>query len=328
MVLQVLDESVADDNFDCANRAEKLAGQLARFSKDKERIQEVAAKAKHVVAAAEAYAEVRESVAALTERPDDPEANLAVGKYKCLAKGDWESGLPMLAKGSDGTLKALAAKDIAGAASSDEQASLGDAWWNVSKDRAGFWYAMALPGLSGLEKDRVAKRVADADKGVNGGTAARKWLVVFRSSDAKLWNTNARRNSDGYAIPLFEVSSDIRYLKMRVRSADYVVVEITKERLNTAYDGGRFGWNGTNRFQWQGYQLGVYNKQWEERGKGHVGVLSPGGVAYRGWGFGIRTYMDDKQGYAWGGKEIAPTVFEMSVTSSPLDAAENRHLLK
>jgi hypothetical protein len=115
---------------------------------------------------------------------------------------------------------------------------------------------------------------------------------------------------------------------MRVRSADYVVVEITKERLNTAYDGGRFGWNGTNRFQWQGYQLGVYNKQWEERGKGHVGVLSPGGVAYRGWGFGIRTYMDDKQGYAWGGKEIAPTVFEISVTSSPLDAAENRHLLK
>lgn len=66
----------------------------------------------------------------------------------------------MLAAGSDEELKSLAEKDVAGAASTKEQVKLGDAWWDVSKERATYWYKQALPGLAGLEKDRVEKRVA------------------------------------------------------------------------------------------------------------------------------------------------------------------------
>ncbi|MBI3877243.1 MAG: hypothetical protein HY300_15015, partial [Verrucomicrobia bacterium] len=40
--------------------------------------------------------------------PDDPGANLAVGQFLCFVKGDWESGLPLLAKSDDNVLKTLA----------------------------------------------------------------------------------------------------------------------------------------------------------------------------------------------------------------------------
>ena len=85
-------------------------------------------------------------MATLKEKPGDTEANLTVGKYECFSKGKWDKGLPMLAKSNDDTLKSLAARDIAGADSSTEQMKLGDAWWNISKERANYWYDMALPG--------------------------------------------------------------------------------------------------------------------------------------------------------------------------------------
>ena len=107
----------------------------------------------------------------LEKTPDDPEANLVVGKYLCFVKGDWDKGLPMLALGKDEALKALAKQELEGAASSTEQAKLGDGWWNLAEKqegtakkqiqaRAGYWYQKALPGLSGLMKDKVEKRLA------------------------------------------------------------------------------------------------------------------------------------------------------------------------
>ena len=108
---------------------------------------------------------------ALEKTPGNPDANLVMGKYYCFAKNDWDKGMPMLALGNDEALKALAVQELQGAASSTEQATLGDGWWNqaenqdertkkVMKARAGVWYAQALPGLSGLAKGKVEKRLA------------------------------------------------------------------------------------------------------------------------------------------------------------------------
>jgi len=65
----------------------------------------------------------------LAKKPDDPEANFTAGKYLCLVKGDWDKGLPLLAKGSDAKLKELAQKELAGPKDAAEQAAVGDGWW-------------------------------------------------------------------------------------------------------------------------------------------------------------------------------------------------------
>ena len=80
----------------------------------------------------------------------------------------------MLALGGDATLKALAQKDMKRPADAAEQVKLGDSWWNLAEkeegaaqknlqDRAGYWYKKALPGLAGLAKDKVEKRIASLD---------------------------------------------------------------------------------------------------------------------------------------------------------------------
>jgi hypothetical protein len=158
--LQVIDEAIAEDEFEAARKLSSQANQLARASKNKELLQDIVAKNRDVEAASKAYVEVKDAAAALKKKPDDPDANLAMGRYRCFTKGDWEKGLPMLALGSDEKLKTVAAKDIAGAASPAEQVKLGDAWWELSKERAAYWYRDALPELDGSEQERVAKRMS------------------------------------------------------------------------------------------------------------------------------------------------------------------------
>jgi hypothetical protein len=158
--LGVIDEAIREDNFEIAERLAKRAKVLARSSKDKELIQKTAAKTKEVETAAKAYTGAREAMKVLKEKPTDPDANMVVGKYQCFVKGDWEKGLPMLALGSDEALKSLAKKDLAGARAAEEQVTLGDGWWDADgRERAVHWYSQALPGLNGLEKARVGKRV-------------------------------------------------------------------------------------------------------------------------------------------------------------------------
>ena len=55
----------------------------------------------------EAFAAVKPAVDRLKAIPDDPEANLAVGKFRCFVQGRWADGLKVLAEGSHPALKYL-----------------------------------------------------------------------------------------------------------------------------------------------------------------------------------------------------------------------------
>jgi formylglycine-generating enzyme required for sulfatase activity len=93
-----------------------------------------------------------------------------------LVKGDWKRGVPMLALGSDAALKAAAIKDLRGATKAEEQAAIGDAWWDLAETkqgeerdmlrlRAGFWYRQAGPKLAeGLVGLKIKQRLADIGK--------------------------------------------------------------------------------------------------------------------------------------------------------------------
>jgi hypothetical protein len=48
----------------------------------------------------------------------------------------------------------------------------------------------------------------------------------------------------------------------------------------------------------------------------------------RGWGFGHKQDVGGSQGYSWGGKAIAPTVFEIAVKRGNLTATEAAKVLR
>lgn len=111
-------------------------------------------------------------MATLDEKPDDPAANLLLGKHFCFVAGQWEEGFAYLAKLEDKTIQELATASLADPQTPNEQTALADLWWSkaerptiLSKREIQFvalhWYQLAQPKLDGLAKARVDKRITD-----------------------------------------------------------------------------------------------------------------------------------------------------------------------
>jgi hypothetical protein len=169
-ILEMVPEALAADDYaaaekliGAANKAAVHAESLALTSRIKKADEEVKAVQKQ-------FEQVKPFLQKLKDNAEDAEANGEAGKYYGLYKGNWDKGLPLLAKGKDETLKALAVRDLAKPKASKKQLELGDAWWDLAEkdkppaqyrlqERAAFWYEKALPDLSGLGRVRVQKRL-------------------------------------------------------------------------------------------------------------------------------------------------------------------------
>lgn len=127
---------------------------------------------KEVADAQKEFEQAKLAATTLKQNSDDPDANLTQGRQLCLRKGDWEQGLPLLVKGSDAELSALAKKDLARPEQGPAQIEIGDGWWSYAEAhptsgkahlqlRAAYWYQFALPQSNGLTLERLEKRIAE-----------------------------------------------------------------------------------------------------------------------------------------------------------------------
>jgi hypothetical protein len=113
----------------------------------------------------------------LKTSPQDPAANAAVGRYTALVLGDWERGLPMLARGDDPKLAALAKADLADPSDPAACTAVAEGWWDLAQsstgrakvlllERAAGEYRLAVPELAGLERVVADKRITQADAAI------------------------------------------------------------------------------------------------------------------------------------------------------------------
>jgi hypothetical protein len=104
----------------------------------------------------------------------------------------------MLALGSDSQLKAVATADIQQPTSAETQVELADRWWQLAEKadeteraslqvRAGHWYRQAIPGLSGLVKSKVEKRLKDVPDHVASSLAVPTPWVRFVNVNSRLY---------------------------------------------------------------------------------------------------------------------------------------------
>lgn len=165
-------------NYDVAARAATAAEAAARKSGDRTLILRARRQGDDVRRLLGQLPRVQKAEKTLADNPDDADANLVVGRFLCLAKGQWDAGLQRLAKGGDPSLKALAKLDLAAeAAPADDAAGrveAGDAWWTFAdkqpppdqarlRERASHHYEKALPKLSGVKRTLVLKRLIEAE---------------------------------------------------------------------------------------------------------------------------------------------------------------------
>jgi formylglycine-generating enzyme required for sulfatase activity len=124
-------EALNEDKFDTAAELAKLAQVEAAKARDKEAVLKARNLSKDIQEVQKAFIAVKAALASIKQNRDDTEANLAVGRYFALVKGDWGRGLPYLAKGSDSELKALVGLELGGLADRpDFRMKIADGWWD------------------------------------------------------------------------------------------------------------------------------------------------------------------------------------------------------
>lgn len=161
-------------------------------------------------------AKVKEPLAALKANPNDPAANLAVGRYLCLVKRDWEAALPLLAKGATGPLKEAVGRDLK-AAGGDDAAWLvaADSWYELAsrtpadsqaplQARAYYWYQLALPQTSGLAKAKIEKRLAELQPAAEDTTQKARGFGFVRKAVAERKLNRCRLIGGAFAHSTFE----------------------------------------------------------------------------------------------------------------------------
>jgi len=246
-------EAVGADDYAAAERLGDAASAAARGIRDAEAVRELTALIKEVKRLERAHEAVGPALAALRENPDDPEANLAVGQFLCLEKGDWGKGLPMLARGSDAELAAVAQKDLGSPGSAGEQAALAGAWWDLAQSadgreknamllRAGTWYQAAAPKLTGLQQQVAKKRlqeVAEIGGTLPFGLAAEiqpggrlprgQWIDLLGWIDTGLDVVEGNWSSNGDALRTIRPVTNARVmLPVRLNGSYEIAVDFTR----------------------------------------------------------------------------------------------------
>lgn len=172
IAMGLLDQALRDGASESAEKIANTLVQLSRRMKDPVTTRVVNLRVREV----SPHRKMREQAAAartaLKENPDDPEANLVLGRYLCFLTSNWAAGLPHLAAGKDAALCELARKEQANPAAADEQVALAESWveWaksadeseqNVAWHRAQHWLERALPNLVGLDQTKASGLLAE-----------------------------------------------------------------------------------------------------------------------------------------------------------------------
>ncbi len=112
VLISAAEAAAAGDQWDDALALLKSADIVARKAKNFALVNKVKSQLGREEKAKAAAAEIEEHLAALKANPGDPAANLAVGRYLCLVKHEWDAALPHLVQGASGPLKEAVDKDL------------------------------------------------------------------------------------------------------------------------------------------------------------------------------------------------------------------------
>ncbi len=193
----------AADDWEAALAFYKAGELVARKAQNPPILVSAQARLKQAVYYKAESAKLKDYLAALKQNPEDPAANLGAGRFYCLLRGDWLNGTAMLMKGSDEKLKTAAKKDLqAGGGTVNDMLVAADAWYDLlsSSDpalkpaiqaRALFWYTAAEPTITGLDKVKVTKRLAELAS-LKDARSAKLWVAISKALDSKQikkWNT-------------------------------------------------------------------------------------------------------------------------------------------
>lgn len=126
----------AADNYAEAIKITQAAAAALKKSKFKDLKEYALALSKRYAAYQQVFDSAKPARDKLMQDPVDAKSNAVWGRYLCFYKGEWEDGLPMLARSDDAVWKALAEREADPANNSAALLKLGDDWLKASEKEA------------------------------------------------------------------------------------------------------------------------------------------------------------------------------------------------
>lgn len=119
------------------------------------------------------HSRLEKSLARLKDAPDDPAANLSAGVALCLLQGDWQGGLPRLARSGEKRMEEIARLEAAAGQDASLRPALVDAWLAEAPNQSGamrteyelqaqYWLKRGLPdkGATDSAHKRALEKLA------------------------------------------------------------------------------------------------------------------------------------------------------------------------
>lgn len=163
--LLLLDEALEADDYPSAGRLLAAADAAAIKLRSVPLVSSLRKRSKEIAQMQQTYDQAKPFLDRARKNPADTEASTEAGKYLALVKGNWERGLPLLAKGQDVALRELARRDLDRPTKPAEQSQLALKWQTAAEGmpahkvpltlRAYYWYQQAEAGCTGKDREVI-----------------------------------------------------------------------------------------------------------------------------------------------------------------------------
>jgi hypothetical protein len=205
---------------------------------------------------------VAAAIIKLLDAPNDKDANLVVGKYCCLEMRRWDVGAPILARGGDAALKAVAEMELIRPEGTMQQIELADHWSELGMKSFGptkeqlmarsfYWYGQAWPSLSGITKDRIDKRLEEVGDLMTPTALNFVWVLSIKQFD--------RLPGKTLVVPATKERVDTGLVLTRGMRA--VIIPHPTDSWTMLY--GNYAWDKmSNVFDTNGYGYDAQAKTW------------------------------------------------------------------
>ncbi|MFO0863211.1 MAG: WD40 repeat domain-containing protein [Gemmataceae bacterium] len=170
MSTSLFDEAIAIEDFPSCAKALDAADAAGRKLRNVLLVAQVRDRKDRLTKVQAEFAKWRPHAEKLVKSPKDREANLEMGRYYALLRGNWSAGLPLLSQGSDVELAAVAKLEANESPKAGNSYALGVKWAALSaqiapefrdhaRARAYHWLAKALPEADATTEPKIQEKL-------------------------------------------------------------------------------------------------------------------------------------------------------------------------
>ncbi len=177
LAIAASDIAAANDDFVNAGKYAEVAISSAKLCESKASILEADGQLTKARRNADSFTSAKDAIERFKSNPNDLDAAYSVGRYRCFKQGKWADGLKPLAQGATDALKVAAVLETAEPGAGPDAVKLAEAWWAAAQMaadydkraieyRARYWYARALPTLTGDARTQAQNRLGFQADGI------------------------------------------------------------------------------------------------------------------------------------------------------------------